>query len=280
MMNVAAAVSGRPVDVASARESLELYSALGDLRGLARAHNILGMCAYFIGHWDEALDHYAASESAYLKVGRRFDAAIVWANQAEILVDQQRFDEAEAVLREAMREWKAAKALGEIGFGKYLLGRVAARTGRFERAFELLADARADYIALGEAHEVLTVDALTAECHLLAGQPELAVDLAARTLAEIRQLDGVDNAVPVLERTRGTGLIALGHRELGWQALRASLAAARQRDAGHEVAATLGALLSAGAAEGDAAEGKAWERERSTLIAALGLVESQASVIC
>ena len=46
MQNVAAAVSGDAVDDASGREALALYAELGDLRGLARAHNTLGICAY------------------------------------------------------------------------------------------------------------------------------------------------------------------------------------------------------------------------------------------
>ena len=272
IQNAAAAVSGRPVDADRARESLELYAELGDVRGLARAHIALGMFAYFVGKWDEALWHYAASEEAYLKAGRRFDAAICWANQAEIFIDQQRLAEAELVLQKAMREWRGAKAVALIPFGNYLLGRVAARTGRFLEAFELFASARRDYVALGEAHEVLTIDALTAECHLLADQPEQALELATKTLSETRQMDGVDNAVPLLERVRGAALVSLGDRERGSQALRASLAAAEQRDAGHEVAASLGALLSTGA-QVDDAERAAWALERDCLMTALGIAE-------
>jgi class 3 adenylate cyclase/tetratricopeptide (TPR) repeat protein len=275
IQNTAAAVSGRPVDASRARESLELYADLGDVRGLARAHIALGMWAYFVGHWDEALEHYAASEEAYLKAGRRFDAAICWANQAEIFIDQQRLAEAELVLQQAMREWRGAKAVALIPFGNYLLGRVAARTGRFLEAFELFASARGDYVTLGEAHEVLTIDALTSECHLLAAQPELALELATKTLSAIHETDGVDNAVPLLERVRGAALIELGDRELGCQALRASLAAAEQREAGHEVAATLVALLAAGAAA-DEAESTGWQHERGELMAALGIAEVSA----
>ena len=277
MQNVAAAVCGEAVDEASGREALALYAELGDLRGLARAHNTLGICAYFVGRWDDALAHYVASEEAYMKVGRRFDAAIAWANQAEILLEQRRYDEAEVVLQEAMREWRAAKALGEIPFGNYLLGCIAARTGRFAEAMELFAGSRRDYLALGESHEVLMIDALTAECHLWAGEPERALELATRTMTAIRQMDGVDNAVPLLERVRGAALVALGQTELGFQSLRASLAAARQRDAGHEVATTLGALLSAGAQDSEE-EAAQWRRERATIVATLGIIEPQPSV--
>jgi class 3 adenylate cyclase/tetratricopeptide (TPR) repeat protein len=274
MQNVAAAVCGQAVDEASGREALELYTELGDLRGLARAHNTLGICAYFVGRWDDALAHYVASEEAYLKIGRRFDAAIAWANQAEILLEQRRYGEAEAVLGEAMREWRATKALGEIPFGNYLLGCISSRTGRFAEAMELFAGSRRDCLALGESHEVLMIDALTAECHLLAGEAERALALATETLAAISQIDGVDNAVPLLERVRGAALVALGQTELGFGSLRASLAAARQRDADHEVAATLGALLSAGAGESDR-EVAQWQRDRATIVAGLGIMEPQ-----
>jgi hypothetical protein len=164
--------------------------------------------------------------------------------------------------------------MGEIPFGNYLLGCIAARTGRFADAKELFAGARRDYVALGEAHEVLMIDALTAECHLLEGEHERALRLTTDTLATIRGSEGVDNAVPLLERVRGSALVALGQTELGFRSLRDSLAAALQRDADHEVAATLAALLSAGAqdSEEEAAE---WRRERATIVAALGVVEPQ-----
>ena len=139
---------------------------------------------------------------------------------------------------------------------------------------ERFADSRRDYLALGEAHEVLMIDALTAECHLLADEPARALELATQTMAALGKMDGVDNAVPLLERVRGAALVALGQTELGFQSLRASLAAARQRDADHEVATTLGALLSAGAAVSDE-EAAQWRRERATIVAALGIVEPQ-----
>ncbi|MDQ1381016.1 MAG: hypothetical protein QOJ71_1735 [Actinomycetota bacterium] len=272
VQNVASAVSGQVVDAASGRQALELYAELGDIRGLARAHNTLGMCSYFVGRWDEALTHYVASEEAYLKIGRRFDAAIAWANQAEILLEQRRYEEAEGVLQAAMHEWRATKALGEIPFGNYLLGCIAARTGRCGEAMGLFAGARREFLALGESHEVLMIDALTAECHLSAGEPERALDLSGRTLTAIRQMDGVDNAVPLLQRIRGGALVALGETELGFQALRTSLAAARRREAGHEVATTLDALLSVAAQE-SAEEAEHWRRERATIVATLGIVE-------
>jgi hypothetical protein len=121
------------------------------------------------------------------------------------------------------------------------------------------------------------VDALTAECHLLAGEPARALELATNTMAAIVRMDGVDNAVPPLERVRGAALVALGQTELGFQSLRASLAAARHRDAGHEVAATLGALLSA-SAQADEEEAEQWRRERATIVATLGIIATPLSV--
>jgi tetratricopeptide (TPR) repeat protein len=212
-----------------------------------------------------------------MKIGRRFDAATASANQAEILLEQRRYDEAEAVLQGAMREWRATKALSEIPFGNYLLGSIAARTGRFAEAMELFAGSRRDYLALGESHEVLMIDALTAECHLRASEHERALDLATRTLTAVGQMDGVDNAVPLLERVRGAALVALGRTQPGFESLRASLAAACQRDAGHEVATTLGALLSAGAQDTEE-EAEYWMRERATIVATLGIMEPQLSL--
>src|SRR5258706_14675232 len=103
------------------------------------------MCAYFVGRWDDALAHYVASEQAYMKIGRRFDAATASANQAEILLEQRRYDEAEVVLQGAMREWRATKTPSGIPLCNYLLGGISARTGRFVRTMGGFAGpARAD----------------------------------------------------------------------------------------------------------------------------------------
>ena len=76
---------------------------------------------------------------------------------------------------------------------------------------------------------------------------------------------------------RGAALTELGQTELGIRSLRASLAAALQRDAGHEVATPLSALLAAGAHD-DEEEAARWRRERATIVATLGIVEPKMSV--
>jgi class 3 adenylate cyclase/tetratricopeptide (TPR) repeat protein len=262
---------GRPAGPA-AEQALAIYEELGEVGAEARVRNTLGMLAYHRGDWPEALGQYEASEQAYGRAGTRWDAATPIANAAEIFVDQGRLDEAEAAIARAMSIWRGAGAASEVAFGESQLGRIAARRGRFVEATALLGSARDHFLAVGELTEVVVVDALLAECSLLSGEHDQALALAASALAQADTLGGAA-AVPLLHRVRGAGLLALGMRLGAEESLRAALAAARRREAGHEVAFALIALLDAGF-QSDADEGAGWARELDSRAARLGLLSA------
>jgi predicted ATPase/class 3 adenylate cyclase len=262
---------GLPVG-AGAERALAIYTELGAIGDEARVHNTLGMLAYFRGEWRRALRQYQAAEDAYARSGQRWDAATAVGNGAEILADQGRLNEAEAALQRAMAIWRGVGAVSEIGFGEYQLGRIAARRGHPEEAARYFASAREHFQATHELTEIVVVDALAAEAALLAGEPEAALAQANSTLARARSLSGVASVTPLLHRVRGAALLATGDRAQAERALRDGLSAARSRDAGHEVAFTLTALIDAGLFV-DAAEEQAWRGERAGLIDALGLVD-------
>ncbi len=253
-----------------ADEALAIYEQLGDLGAAARVHNTLGMLAYHQGHWAAALEQYRSAEDTYTRAGRRWYAAGVVANSAEILADQGRLAEAEAEFERAMLVWRGVNAAPEVAFGEYQLGRIAARTGRGDEAMRRFEAAREHFHAAGELTEVVVVDALTAECLSITGRHSEALALAGDALAHARALGGVHSATPLLQRVRGAALRQarrLGEAEI---ALRDGLAAARSRDARHEIAFTLGALLESGMAAG-AGEEAAWREESSTIAGELGL---------
>jgi class 3 adenylate cyclase/tetratricopeptide (TPR) repeat protein len=254
---------------ARAEQALAIYEELGDLGAEARVRNSLGMLAYYRGAWPAALEHYRASESAFTRAGKRWEAALPAANAAEILADQGRLSEAREALERAMLVWRAVNG-AEIAFGEYQLASIAARSGQTEDALGRFAAAREHFRASGEVLEVVIVDALTAECHRLAGRPEAALELADDTLARAHALGGVATITPLLQRVRGGAFLALGRRDDADQALRQGLETARSRDAGHEVALTLDALCAAGLAR-DAAEAETWNEELATLSRMLGL---------
>ena len=219
---------GRITTDPPALRSLAVYEAQGDLCGQARIHNSLGMRAYFLGQWPSALDHYRAAEEAYRRAGREWSAATCQANIAEVLSDQGHLDEAKPLLEQAMRVWRGIGAASEVTFGEYLLGRIAARTGRPEDALALYDSARRYLVDAGEQAEVHLVDALRAECLALAGQSADALAAADGLLAEALAGRGLPPTVPLLHRIRAAALAALGRPAEAADALGQSVQTARR----------------------------------------------------
>lgn len=252
-----------------ARKALELRIQLGDYLGQGTAHNDLGMRAYFAGQWTEALAHYEAARSAWEQGGAAWSAATASANIAELQLYQGRAEEAEAGLRRAMRVWKSAEALTELAFGQQLLGQVASRTGRFDEGLELLGSAREYSATHGEHATVLEIDGLIAECHLMVGQPERALALADDALVRAGSAGALASCLPLLHRVRGRALQAVGQTDEARAALELSVRIAGERDAGHEIAFSLEALLDLPDVEPE--QLRTWTRERAALAAQLGL---------
>ena len=85
--------------VYSAR-ALELYEELGDLRNQALILNNLGILAQERSSWDEALDSIGGRSRSWSGPAIVRTSSLAKYNIAEILSDQGRQDEAEALLRE------------------------------------------------------------------------------------------------------------------------------------------------------------------------------------
>jgi class 3 adenylate cyclase/tetratricopeptide (TPR) repeat protein len=275
---VLAALAGQPWDEAAVRQSLDLYEQIGDQRGRARASNTFAMCAYFAGRWDTAVRYYAEAEQASRQIGRDFDAAAVGANRAEVLVQQGRVEEALPVLAAAIRVLLAAQATSFLGFAMTVFGRAALERGEYAEAMGRLGEARSLCLEMGEIDELLTIDALAAECHLRSGAVVEALAFADQTMARANQVSDGASAEPLLHRVRGEALIALGRTADGGLALRASLEAGRQRHARNEIEATLGALLRLDVAA-EVLEARGWHDEWSELTALLGIVRQRNAAV-
>jgi tetratricopeptide (TPR) repeat protein len=238
----------------------------------ARVLNQLGIRAYFEGRWDRAVDYYQQSKDACDRAGDQFTAAVESGNMAEVLSDQGHYTRAEALLTDAQRVWRAAGAPSFVAFGKSQLGRLAARCGRFDEAFELLNSAREDYVADGEQAEVLETDARLAECLLLQGQFPAALAAADNALARSSTGTSVLPQVPLLQRIRGFALAGMGRSDEALAALDASLVSARARSARHEIGWTLHAIDQVRAAAGAPAASADVAAERAALLDQLGIV--------
>lgn len=262
-------MGGTPNSERSER-ALAIYREIGDLSGQARMHNSLGALAYFRGDWVEAIGHYSSAATAYRRSGREWIAALSDANVAEVLSDQGHLDHAGEILSASLRVFQGVGADGDMAFAGYMLGRIAARQGRFDEARERFVAARDHFSETGVADEVVLIDAYRAECELLAGQPDAALLLAESALVAARRLDGTP-AIPLLHRVRGLALDLHGSHQEADEELRLSLAHARERGAMHEVALALDTLVRTGRSQG-AAERDDWITERDDLQTRLGMV--------
>ena len=252
-------------DGSHARAAYDLLVARRDRPWLlGRCLNELGIRAYFAGSWDESARCYAACRAAFAQAGDAWAALMAQANEAEVLCDQGRVDEAVPLLTEALRGSRAAEAPGFTAFVLSLLGRAAARSGRPAEAQDHLSAARRQHAAIGEVEEVVAVDARLAEAALLAG--DAAGALAAADAVDVDH-PAAAAVTPLLLRVRGLALARLGRTSEAVAALEESLSVARSRGARHEIAFALDALRSV------AGLPPVLEAERLALLTGLGAVE-------
>ena len=142
---------GRVAEAVHAREALEIFAALGELRERAGALNNLGGAAYFAGDWDTAIDLYRQAAESARQCGGLADAGIFEANIAEVYVNQGRLEEAERLLHSSLRLSRAAGWESHRAFEIVELGRIAAARGDTAGAISLLEEASALLGGVGEA---------------------------------------------------------------------------------------------------------------------------------
>jgi tetratricopeptide (TPR) repeat protein len=130
-------------------EALAILEEAGDLARLTKLQNNVGIEAYYDGRWDDALDWYRRSGESAARIGDVMSVARAQINEAEILSDRSQFDEARALLDQALRVFRAADYPIGVALTTSNLGRVMARSGQFEDAHRLLEDALAQFEGLG-----------------------------------------------------------------------------------------------------------------------------------
>jgi class 3 adenylate cyclase/tetratricopeptide (TPR) repeat protein len=249
--------------------ALAIFEKLDELEPQAQVLNNMGTFAYFGGRWDEAVELWDRGRELRLRTGDAVEAANGTNNVAEVLSDQGHLKEAEPRFREALRVWKAAGFEQGVAFALANLGRVSYRDGRPDEGLPMLKEARAIFADQNFVAQVLETDTRIAECHLVAQRPDEALAVADGALAVEASRDGLSHARSALLRARGYALAQLGRAEEARRALDESLAAAREREADHEVAFTLSAIADvAGTLD------EPLEEERQLLLERLGIVRS------
>ena len=175
---LAGVLLGEPGKAEWASRALELYETLGDLEGQADMANNLGVIAYFDSRWDDTLEWYRQAIDADRRIGNLLDAAMTEANIGEVLVNQGRLDEAEPLLRNAVRVLRASD-YGAAPFVEMHLGRLLTAQGGFEAAESLLRGGVEQWRASGRAASVYETSIYLADCLVRSGRPEEGLEVIA-----------------------------------------------------------------------------------------------------
>jgi class 3 adenylate cyclase/tetratricopeptide (TPR) repeat protein len=252
VMGWAYAALGKPGWEPLVERSLTAYQRSGDRVKQAVILSNVGVVCQGEGRWDEAMDYYERGRDASLKIGDVVGAAVAHLNVAEILIDRGELAEAEALLRDALPQWRASKYRYFLGACLSLLGRAALRAGRAVAALGFLDEAKAHFTHVGAEQDVLAIDARIAECHLLQGGAEAALAMAEQTHARASSGNSVAMVAALLERIRGQALLMRGDAAGARAAFDASLAAGRARNDRFEVMLTLLAQVRLAQREGHA----------------------------
>jgi tetratricopeptide (TPR) repeat protein len=163
-------------------------------------------------------------------------------NQAEILCDQGRFDEAEELFRDILRVARAAGYRAIEGFVMANLGRLAARASRFAEAHGLLDEAAEKLAEIGSKGLAVETEVRRAECLVLEGRRREALELAESTLALAGETGQLGTVGPALERTLGYALVQDRRPDEARPHFERSRELARAWRAPYELALTLRAL--------------------------------------
>jgi tetratricopeptide (TPR) repeat protein len=227
--------SGQPGNNDFSWRALAIYEELGDLAGQGEVVNNLAVFAYLDGRWTDAVDLYERSRATRLKTGNPVEAARAEENLGELLCDRGNLAEAEAVLRNALRVWRAAEDPAECAFVLSQLGRVASRDGRYEEAASLLVEARQGFAEIGARYDALDVHTRIVENLVFQGRGEKVLAEIAQVMEEAEGFgDGIH---PVrLKLMLGYALSQAGRPEEGLGYVDDALAVARDRSATYEIA--------------------------------------------
>lgn len=229
--------TGRETSADWARQAFELYEVVGDLEGQAEMANNLGVIAYFDNDWDETVERYRQAVDRQRQIGMLIDAALTEANIGEVLVNQARLDEAEPLLRDAVRVLRASNT-GEAPFAEMHLGRLLAARGDFVESEGLLRGAVEQWRATGNAAAAYESAIWLADCLARSQRPQEALDelesAAAGTVpSEIAMFDASTAAVSA------GALLDLGRTDEAIETISRGVEAARQ----HQLMFDLARLL-------------------------------------
>ena len=186
-----------------------------------------------------AAEWFEKSREARRRAGDVVGLANASHNLGEAWSDQGRLEDAEGLLREARRIWRASKYTMGAAAASSGLGRTLGRLGSTDAGLALLAEATATFDDLGIAPWTRESIARQADVLTLGGRFEEALELAQRWLPEFPSDEA---ATAILRRVEGIALRAAGAADAARHALLDSLARAAEAGSDYEIALTTAEL--------------------------------------
>jgi class 3 adenylate cyclase/tetratricopeptide (TPR) repeat protein len=233
VLHLVEAWSGGPKGEQHGQTALRIAEELGDLTGQALMLNNLAGRRIFEGRWPDALPMFGRAAESFRRVGDATNAANADYNRADVLVRQGRSDEALPLLENTLR---VARAVGDedlVALVRKEMGKAQSRAGNVPAGLRLLEESRAQLVKLREPHEVVDADIASAEAHLLAGSPDMAIALIERALLDAASIHAA-TLLPSAYRVQAAALLATGEVAQAQTALAEGLRQSSSPDLAHE----------------------------------------------
>lgn len=174
---------------ASLEQALTFWRDRGDLDGIATVTNSLGILASRTGERDEALRCFQDSYDALAAIGATKLQALVLLNVGEVLLAQDRVDEAIATAHRSLELVRGDRATNHTMMALGLLAMLHARAGDVRRALSYSGRSMAIADAHGDAAYFVDMALVRSEIHLSVRRPDLARADTQTALRRARDID-------------------------------------------------------------------------------------------
>jgi tetratricopeptide (TPR) repeat protein len=214
-----------PGNGAHLQEALAIFERRSDLLMQATVRNNLGFLNAVACRWHEAISWLESGQELFLRSGDAVGAALSGLNIGEILINQRRYDDAEAALNDALRAMRACEFAEGINILEIHLARIRIERGALADGDARLERVLEEFVRVGKWIYVLEVAVIRADGRLRAGDPAGALALLDEAQALARK-----DAELLRAKTawvRGRALTSLGRRNTALSEIDTGLVAAR-----------------------------------------------------
>ena len=235
-----------PGSGAHLQEALAIFERRGDILMQATVRGNLGFLHAVACRWDAAIRWLESGQALFLRSGDAVGAALTGLNIGEILINQRRYEDAEAALNSALRTMRACEFAEGINILEIHLARIGIERGAGAQGDARLERVVDEFIRVGKWIYVLEIAVIRADGRLRAGDPAAALALLDEAQALARK-----DAELLRAKTawvKGRALTALCRRDDALAEIDAGLVAARAQRLLFEEALLLAARAEVGAA--------------------------------